>query len=228
MTFSPQDFFAIDGLEHSPLFEHCSNVWEALSKLESYFKSLELGRIDAYIPEGAYIIRPELVSIAAGCRVEAGAYIQGPCVIGPGCEVRHGAYIRGNVLVGSDCVVGHATEVKHSIFLNGAHAGHFNYVGDSILGREVNLGAGVKCANLRLDRKEVCVRSEGNKISTGLRKIGLIAGDGCQLGCNTVTNPGTLLGPNTLCAANMTVSGFHGAGSKILEARCSRNKAPVA
>lgn len=139
------------------------------------------------------------VFIAEGAVVEPTAMIQGPCYIGPGSEVRHGAYIRGQVYVGRSCVVGHATEVKGSIFFDEAKAGHFAYVGDSILGRDTNLGAGTKLANLPLRRGEIRVRHPDDQsiVSTGLKKFGAIMGDRSQTGCNAVLSPGTLLLPGT-------------------------------
>ena len=135
------------------------------------------------------------IKIGKGVLIEPGAYIKSPTIIGDQTEVRHGAYIRGDCLIGANCVVGHVTEVKHSIFMNGAKAGHFAYLGDSILGNQVNLGAGTKLANLRFIKGEIIINSSDGPIKTGLRKLGAILGDGVQTGCNTVTNPGTLLGP---------------------------------
>ena len=139
------------------------------------------------------------VYIAEGAIVEPTAFIQGPCYIGPGSEVRHGAYIRGGVYVGAKCVVGHTTEVKGSMFLDGAKAGHFAYVGDSVLCRNVNLGAGTKLANLPLQRRTIRVRHPvGNAIvSSELTKFSAVMGDNSQTGCNSVLSPGTLLLPNT-------------------------------
>lgn len=139
------------------------------------------------------------IYIAKGAQVGPAAYIQGPCYIGPGSEVRHAAFIRGDVYVGAEAVVGHTTEVKSSIFMDQAKAGHFAYIGDSVLGRNVNLGAGTKLANLKLDRKPVKVRLPGcqKRISTGLKKFGAILGDESQTGCNSVLSPGSLLLPGT-------------------------------
>jgi len=139
------------------------------------------------------------VYVAPGAVVEPMAYIQGPCYIGPGAEVRHCAYIRGNVYVGRDAVVGHTTEVKGSIFWDGAKAGHFAYVGDGVLGRNVNLGAGTKLANLPLRRGLIRLKhpTSGTLISSGLEKFSAILGDGAQTGCNAVLSPGTLLLPGT-------------------------------
>lgn len=140
------------------------------------------------------------VYVAAGAHVEPTAFIQGPAYIGPGAEVRHGAYIRGQVYIGPKAVVGHTTEVKGSIFFDGAKAGHFAYVGDGILGREVNLGAGTKLANLPLRRGVIRVRHpDSNQIvSTGLEKFSAVMGDHAQTGCNAVLSPGTLMLPKAM------------------------------
>jgi UDP-N-acetylglucosamine diphosphorylase / glucose-1-phosphate thymidylyltransferase / UDP-N-acetylgalactosamine diphosphorylase / glucosamine-1-phosphate N-acetyltransferase / galactosamine-1-phosphate N-acetyltransferase len=135
------------------------------------------------------------VIVGPGTVVEPGALIKGPTVIGKNCEVRHGAYFRGNCLVCDKCLVGHATEMKNSIMLNGSKAGHFAYLGDSILGMYVNLGAGTKLANLKMVPGTVSIRtSPSDRHPTGLRKLGAILGDGCETGCNAVTSPGTLVG----------------------------------
>ncbi len=151
----------------------------------------------AIVAPTAHIEGP--VFIGAEAVVEPFAYIKGPAYIGPKTEVRHTAYIRGDVYAGSHCVIGHATEVKASVFFDGAKAGHFAYVGDSILGREVNLGAGTKLANLKFRGDEVKVKhpETGEIISTGLRKLGAICGDSVQIGCNAVLGPGALLAPET-------------------------------
>lgn len=130
--------------------------------------------------------------------VEPYSYIKGPCYIGKGSEVRQAAYIRGNVYVGAGCVVGHTTEVKSSVFLDGAKAGHFSYVGDSILGQNSNLGAGTKLANLKFNNSSVSIKDpiSNKRVDTGLRKLGTIVGDRVQFGCNSVTNPGTLILPD--------------------------------
>lgn len=139
------------------------------------------------------------VYIEEGAKIDPTAYIIGPTYIGPDSKVVHGAYIRGSTYVGKGAVVGHATEVKGAIFFDGAKAGHFAYVGDSILGRNVNLGAGTKLANLKLHGNEVKIKAPDQKssIATGLRKLGAIMGDNSQTGCNAVLSPGTVLFPNT-------------------------------
>lgn len=205
--FFPQSYFELDSFEHRDLFANCEYAWQALSNIKKYLLTQRLGHREITIQEGVFLENPELISIGEGTVVEPGSYIRGPCVIGKNCHIRHGSYIRGDVLVGNDCVVGHATELKHAVLLNRAKAAHFAFVGDSILGNDVNLGAGVKCANLRLDGCPIEVRYENATIATGLRKFGAIIGDSCQIGCNVVLNPGTLFGKGSNCFPCLTVGG---------------------
>jgi len=181
----------------SPFSYLGSDLVEWLRQILAAHKVENSPLILSEVPESAYI--SGAVYIAKGVKVEPTAMITGPAYIGPGSEIRHGAYIRGQVYVGSNCVVGHATEVKGSVFLDGAKAGHFAYVGDSILGKNVNLGAGTKLANLKLTNDEVVYQSpsSGEKIGSGLRKFGALIGDDAQTGCNSVLSPGTILMPRT-------------------------------
>ena len=203
----PSYFFDLSHFQHAALFQNLAAVWEALAQIAPYLKKFALGKIETSVPEGVHLVNPELISIGKGSVLEPGAYIKGPCIIGANCTVRHGAYIRGDLIAGDNCVIGHDTEVKNAILLDGAHAAHFAYVGDSILGNRVNLGAGVKCANLKLDSSPVSVYFEGQHYPTGLRKFGAIIGDQAQIGCNCVTNPGTLIGRNVFCFPCLNVGG---------------------
>ena len=156
------------------------------------------------------------IQLGRGVLVESGALIKGPAIIGDRTEIRQGAYIRGFCLAGRRCVIGHTTEVKHSIFLDDAKAGHFAYLGDSILGNRVNLGAGTKLANLRFLGGEVQIKTDGGPVASGMRKLGAIMADDVQTGCNSVTNPGTLLGRRAILMPNCTApSGFHRPGHVI-------------
>lgn len=156
------------------------------------------------------------LAVGKGVMVEAGAWLRGPLIIGDQSEIRHTAYLRGNCLVGARCVLGHATEAKHAILLDDAKAGHFAYLGDSILGNDVNLGAGTKLANLRFGGGEVQVRTSEGPVNTGMRKLGAILADKVQTGCNAVTNPGTVLGRKSVVLPNTTApSGYHPASSLI-------------
>ncbi|MBU2599920.1 glucose-1-phosphate thymidylyltransferase [bacterium] len=173
------------------------------------------GNFEVYIEneksEGASVIysgvtlADENISIGKGTVIEPGAYIKGPTIIGDNCEIRQGAYIRGNVIIGNRCVIGHTTEVKNACFLNQAKAGHFAYVGDSILGNQVNLGAGTKLANLNIGSMPIQLKIEGKKITTDLKKFGAILGDRVETGCNSVTNPGTMLSKGCIVYPNTTV-----------------------
>lgn len=207
-NFITESFFDLNEFPYSQVFAGCTYAWEALGKIDAFLEKAELGQIHCPIPEGVHLVNPELIRIGKNTVVEPGAYIQGPCIIGEDCEIRHGAYIRGSVIVGNGCILGHATEIKYSILLNEVCAGHFNYIGDSILGNRVNLGAGVKLANLRLDHEHIHILYHMQKISTELKKMGAVIGDGTQMGCNGVTNPGTVIGKEAFCYPSLTVSGY--------------------
>ncbi len=204
----PDALFDLETFAHAEIFYDVTYVWEALSKIEAYLKKLGPYKIRGQISPRAHLVNPESVSIGRGTIVEPGAYIRGPCFIGDHCTVRQGAYIRGNLITGDRVVIGHDTEVKNSIFLNHAQAAHFAYVGDSILGSHVNLGAGTKCANLKLDESPIALIWENLRLDTKLRKFGAILADGVQTGCNSVTNPGTIMGKKSLCYPCVNVGGI--------------------
>lgn len=143
------------------------------------------------------------VVLKAGAIIGPHACVQGPAWIGEEAEIGHGAYVRGGCVIGAGAKIGHASEVKRSLFLPGAKAPHFNYVGDSILGVGVNLGAGVKLANFKTDGGSISVGSE----DTGLRKFGSALGDGVSIGCNAVLAPGTVVGAGTIIYAGAVVRG---------------------
>lgn len=206
MLSTPSDYFDLKNGSYLHLFDNLEYVWDALKSIKTFIKEHLTPAIHGNIMEGAYLIGNDIY-IGEGTTVEPGAYIKGPTIIGSNTEVRQGAYIRGNVLVGNHCVVGHATEVKHSVMMDGAKAGHFAYIGDSILGKDVNLGAGTKLANLKIVDSTITLKIEDQTYDTGLRKFGAILGDHVETGCNSVTSPGTMIGPNTLVYPNATVRG---------------------
>lgn len=150
--------------------------------------------LEAVVLFAGCVLWDEAIHLAPGVVVEPGALIKGPSIIGSNTEVRQGAYVRGKCIVGKGCVVGHTTEMKTSVMLDGAKAGHFAYIGDSILGGANNLGAGTKLANLKIRDTAVRVRVGEEFMDTGLRKFGAILGDNVEIGCNAVTNPGSVLG----------------------------------
>lgn len=203
----PENFFELDNFAHRDLFVDCEYVWEALQRLKTYIADVIRPGIHGAVMEGAYLIGDQ-IQLGKGALVEPGAYVAGPTIIGENSVIRHGAYIRGNVVVGNDCVVGHTSELKGAVLLNGSGAPHFNYVGDSILGNRVNLGAGTKLSNLKIIAGTVTVRAGDTVYDSGLRKFGAILGDNAQTGCNSVLNPGTLLGCGSMVYPNATVTGY--------------------
>ncbi len=185
------------------------------------FMNGEILENPAVILPGAFLFNEKII-IGPGTIVEPGAFIKGPVIIGNRSEIRQGAYIRGDCIVGSRCVVGHTTEMKGSILLDGAKAAHFAYVGDSILGRDVNLGAGTKLANLKMIPGSIAVTVEDRRHDTGRRKLGAILGDLTETGCNTVTSPGTLMGPSSIVYPGVSVpSGYYPGRTVITPAQGS-------
>ena len=203
----PKNFFDLKDFAHQEIFLDLEYVWDALKRLPDYITQTIMPGIHGTVMDGAYLIGDD-IQIGKGSVIEPGAYITGPTIIGEDTVIRNGAYIRGNVLVGDHCVVGHTSELKGSIMLDGSGAPHFNYVGDSILGNNVNLGAGTKLSNLKMTKDTVKVKIADQAYDTGLRKFGAILGDRAESGCNSVLNPGTLIGPGSLIYPNSTVSGY--------------------
>ncbi len=222
----PEAFFDLSDPTTAAFFDGCTYVWEALARLEMHVARLMAGgrRIDGTVMAGAWLNHAPIV-IEAGALVEPGAYIVGPAYIGRGAVVRHGAYVRENVVLLDGAILGHASEAKHALFLPNAHAPHFAYVGDSILGHGVNLGAGTKLSNLGIlsakdpatgRRPTIRLTIDDREYDTGLTKFGAILGDGAQTGCNAVLNPGCIVGPRALVYANASLrKGYHPADSII-------------
>ena len=180
-------------------------VWSILTLLEKKLSSHTFSGILGHLESGVYLKNAETIEIQEGAYVESGAYICGPCIIGPYTQVRHGAYIRGGVITGAHSVVGHCSEIKNSYLGHHVKAAHFAYVGDSVLGARVNLGAGVRCANFRLDGKTVFFRYSGERYDTQRKKLGAFLGRGVSVGCNTVLNPGCSVVSTTKILPNQTV-----------------------
>lgn len=190
--YKPGDLFDLSQTDHAVLFDDVENAWEALKRIKDYLaaqiKPANLGRI-----EGSAYIGPD-VFIGEGTVIEAGAMIKGPAIIGRNCQIRHNAYFREQVIVGDGCVVGNSCELKNVLLFNGCQVPHFNYAGDSILGYRAHLGAGVILSNFRSLPGNVKVMTETAQIDTGLRKFGALVGDGADIGCNSVLNPGSVIG----------------------------------
>lgn len=196
-------------------FERLENIWDVLKRIQKGFVA---GRVKpgiyGTVEEGAFI-RGNDIYIGKGSIVEAGAMVCGPAIIGENVEIRHGAFVRGQVILGNGAVVGHSSEVVRSVFMPGAKAPHFNYVGDSILGTHVNLGAGTKLSNLKNDGSNVRTKIGEHYIDTGVRKFGAILGDNCQMGCNSVANPGTIMEPDCKVYPCASIQGHFERGSIV-------------
>jgi NDP-sugar pyrophosphorylase family protein len=194
--FKPADLFDLSQTEHAALFDGCAFAWEALERIKDYVAANIHPGLHNKCEGRAFI--GEQVFIGEGTVVEDGAMIKGPAIIGRNCEIRHNAYIRDHVIIGDGCVVGNSTELKNSILFNQAVAPHFNYVGDSILGHKAHLGAGVVLSNFKSLPGNITVEMEGKPFDTGLRKFGALLGDGAEVGCNAVLNPGSIVGRGSL------------------------------
>lgn len=158
------------------------------------------------------------VFLARDVRVSPTATIAGPCIVGAGSEIRSGAFLRGSTLIGRGCVIGNSTEVKNAILFDGVKAPHFNYIGDSILGFGAHLGAGAILSNMRCDGAPIVLRTTP-PISTKRRKLGSVIGDGCEIGCHAVLNPGTILGRGSIVYPLTSVRGVHPDGSRLTGVR---------
>ena len=183
--------------------------WEILGDLSDLIRAIgrQLSR-DDYTE-----LSPDLW-VAKNVRVSPGASLTAPLIVCAGTEIRHGAYLRGSALIGEGCVIGNSTEIKNAILFDGVKVPHFNYIGDSILGYLVHLGAGAVLSNVRCDGAKVIVRSD-SPITTARRKLGAILGDGCEVGCHAVINPGTVLGRGSTVYPLTSVSGVYPDGSRI-------------
>lgn len=193
--------------ELKPLLE-AEYPWEILALLDRFVTTIPHEVLGVVHPSA---VLSGNVYVAPGAHIGPHVYIEGPAYIAEGASVAHGAYLRGGVVLAPDAKVGHATEVKRSVFLRGAAAPHFNYAGDSVLGAKVNIGAGVKLANFRALSGTIKVSG----VDTGLRKFGAALGDGVMLGCNSVTGPGTVIGPRTAAYHGSMLRGLYPADTVI-------------
>lgn len=182
------ELFSVIPPELCELFAGSTYPWEIIGKIKEYLSKIKLDDGFTEISEGVFVGRDVKISPTAE--------IHPPAVICDGAEIRQGAYLRGAVYVGRGCVVGNSTEVKNSLLFDGANVPHYNYVGDSILGAKAHMGAGAIASNLKADKSNVTVHADRD-YPTGLRKLGAILGDGADIGCGCVLNPGTVVGKNT-------------------------------
>lgn len=185
------------------VFEGLTYPWEVLPKIGEFI--VKLGET---LPEDKYEKRGENVWIAKSAKVFPTAYINGPAIIDEEAEVRHCAFIRGNAIVGKGCVVGNSTELKNVILFNKVQVPHYNYVGDSILGFKSHMGAGSITSNVKSDKTLVSVNCGDTKVETGLKKFGAMLGDNVEVGCNSVLNPGTVIGRESNIYPTSSVRGY--------------------
>ena len=185
------------------LFDGLTYPWEALPKISDFIK--ELG---ASLDSSEYDKVDENVWIAKSAKVAKTANINGPAIIGKNAEVRHCAFIRGNAIVGEGAVVGNSTELKNVVLFNKVQVPHYNYVGDSILGYKSHMGAGSITSNVKSDKTLVVVKGAEEEIATGLKKFGAMLGDEVEVGCNSVLNPGTVIGRNSNIYPTSMVRGY--------------------
>ncbi len=187
----------------APLLEGLTYPWEALPLIKDFI--LKLG---ATLSEDEYIKRGDDIWIHKTAKVFDSAYIAGPCIIGADTEVRQCAFIRGAALVGKGCVVGNSTELKNVIIFDNVQVPHYNYVGDSVLGYKSHMGAGSITSNVKSDKTLVHVKGDGFDMETGMKKFGAMLGDFVEVGCNSVLNPGTVIGHDTNIYPLSRVRGF--------------------
>ena len=185
------------------LFEGKTYPWEVLPEIGDFIKKLG----ETLDPED-YEKKGENVWIAKSATVAPTASITGPCIIGKNTEVRQCAFIRGKAIVGEGCVVGNSTELKNVVLFNKVQVPHYNYVGDSVLGFKAHTGAGAITSNVKQDKTLVTVNYKGTKVETGLKKFGAMLADNVEVGCNSVLNPGTVVGRHSNIYPLSMVRGF--------------------
>ena len=192
LTVKTNELYDLSHTLAAPLLSECEYPWEALPKIKAFI--MELG---ATLSPDEYDHPADDVWIAKSATVAPSATVNGPVIIGKNTELRTGAFIRGAVIVGEGCVVGNSCELKNAILFDSVQVPHFNYIGDSILGYRSHTGAGAITSNVKSDKTLVSVKTDGTPINTGLKKFGAMLGDFVEVGCNSVLNPGTVVGRNT-------------------------------
>lgn len=206
--FKIENLYDLNETIAAPLLKSVTYPWEALAKIKDYI--IELGES---LPKDIYEEVEEHVWIAKNAKVLPTAYFGGACIIDEEAEVRHCSFIRGNAIVGKGAVVGNSTELKNVILFNKVQVPHYNYVGDSILGYKAHMGAGSITSNVKSDKTLVVVKDKEEQIETGLKKFGAMLGDNVEVGCNTVLNPGTVVGRGSHIYPTSCVRGYIPEGS---------------
>ncbi len=187
-----QNLYNLEETIAKDIFEGLTYPWEVLPKISEFI--VKLGET---LDTGLYEKRGENIWVAKSAKVAPTAFLNGPLIIDEGAEIRHCAFIRGNAIVGKDCVVGNSTELKNVILFNSVQVPHYNYVGDSILGYKSHMGAGSITSNVKSDKTLVVVKDRKDEVKTGLKKFGAMLGDYVEVGCNSVLNPGSVIGSHT-------------------------------
>ena len=187
-----QNLYTLEETIAADLFQDITYPWEVLPKIGSYIK--ELG---AKLDPEVFEQRGENIWVAKSAKVAPTACLNGPLIVDEDAEIRHCAFVRGNAIVGKGAVVGNSTELKNVVLFNKVQVPHYNYVGDSILGYKAHMGAGSITSNVKSDKTLVVIKAIGNPIETGLKKVGAMLGDNVEVGCNSVLNPGTVIGKNS-------------------------------
>lgn len=202
--YKTTDLFDLEKTRAKPLLEKSEYPWEALSGIGDLIK--ELGKT---LPTDEFFSPLDDIYISRSASIADTASITAPCIICEGAQLRHGCFLRGNVIVGKNAVVGNSVELKNVILFDDVQVPHFNYVGDSILGYKAHMGAGSITSNVKGDRSLVEVKCGEKKLATGIKKVGAMLGDGAEIGCNCVLNPGSIIGKNSmvypLCSVRGTV-----------------------
>lgn len=201
--FSSKNFFDLNENPVTPLLESVENIYEALPKISDYIKQL-----GPTLDKEVFEEKGDNIWIAKSAKIASTASISGPCIICENAEIRHCAFIRGSAFIGQNCVVGNSTEIKNVILLGNVQVPHYNYVGDSILGNFAHMGAGSITSNVKSDKTLVTVKIDNQKIETKLKKFGAILGDRVEIGCNSVLNPGTIIGKNSNVYPLSSVRGY--------------------
>ena len=192
LTIKTHELYDLSHTMARELLDGCEYPWLALPKIKDFI--LELGKT---LSPDEYDTLDGNVWIAKDAKIAPSATVNGPAIIGHRTELRTGAFIRGSVIVGCDCVVGNSCELKNAILFDSIQVPHFNYIGDSILGYRSHTGAGAITSTVKSDKTLVKVKTEAEPIETGLKKFGAMLGDHVEVGCNSVLNPGTVVGRNT-------------------------------
>lgn len=207
--FKTAKLFDLGGEGIAPLLHEFKYPWQIVPQIGRLIEDIST-KIEiqfSEVKEGVFVHKT--------AKISPFSEICAPAVIGAGCEIRRGAYLRGNTLLGEGCVVGNCCEIKNCVLLDGATLPHFNYAGDSVIGRRAHLGAGAVLSNLKGDRSLVAVRMGGERMETGLKKCGSFLGDGAEIGCNAVLNPGCVVGKGSRIYPLVSLRGCVPAGSVI-------------